>query len=115
MNPVKDTEFISQMASFSALEQSKGMAQDMAQLRATALLGQTVAVADEASVDGVLSGVVSGVWMQDGQPVLVVDGRGYALSEVLSVCATPVSALPVSVSPRPVSPAPPVESVAESP
>jgi flagellar basal-body rod modification protein FlgD len=115
MNPVKDTEFISQMASFSALEQSKTMGQDMAQLRATNLLGQTVMVQDGDSVDGVLTGIVDSVAMLDGKPVLVVDGRGYMLSDVLSVATTPVSALPLTVSPKPMTLPDVIESVAESP
>lgn len=115
MNPVKDTEFISQMASFSALEQSKTMAQDMAQLRAAGLLGQSVTVQDDASVDGVLTGIVNSVEIFDGKPVLVVDGRGYELKDVLSVAPTPVSALPLTVSPKPMTLPEVVTSAAESP
>lgn len=115
MNPVKDTEFIAQMASFSALEQSKAMMQDMSQLRATSLLGQTVTVLDAASTTGVLTGIVAAVEIYDGQPVLVMDGRGYALADVLSVETTPAAALPVTVVPKPLILPGVIETVVESP
>src|SRR5690349_5974736 len=51
MNPMSDTSFIAQMAQFSALEQSKAMQSDLAQLNSdqqlsqtSALLGKTVTV-----------------------------------------------------------------------
>lgn len=103
MNPVKDTEFIAQMASFSALEQSKLMMQDMAQLRASSLLGQTVTVKDESSAQGMLTGIVNSVEILDGQPWLVVDNRLYKMKDVTSVATTPTSAVPLTVSPKPMT------------
>jgi flagellar basal-body rod modification protein FlgD len=100
MNPMKDTEFIAQMASFSSLEQSKAMMQDMAQLRATNLLGQTVTVQDDASYTGLWSGVVSSVVVVDGTPQLVVEGREFGLGDVLSVEATTTPTLPLTVEPK---------------
>jgi flagellar basal-body rod modification protein FlgD len=99
LNPQKDTEFIAQMAQFSALEQSKAMMQDMAQLRAGGLLGQTVAVRDETVAGGVFSGMVGSIHFINGQSVLEVDGRSYALEDVLSVSPTPPSAVPVAATP----------------
>jgi flagellar basal-body rod modification protein FlgD len=88
MSPMKDTEFISQMASFSALEQNKAMMKDMAQLRAANLLGQTVTVADELSSTGMTSGVVTSVVNDDGVPKLLVNGGKFDLSAVLTVETT---------------------------
>ena len=67
MNPQKDTEFIAQMAQFSALEQSKTMQQDMSALRGNALLGSTVTVNDDASKTGFSTGVVHSVSMDKGE------------------------------------------------
>src|SRR6266508_913331 len=64
LNPQKDTDFIAQMAQFSALEQSKTMQVDIAELRAqqqllqaNALLGQTVEV--QVNEHTTATGVVS--------------------------------------------------------
>ena len=96
MNPMKDTEFIAQMASFSALEQSKTMEADISALRteqqllqANGLIGRLVNMQSE---DGTLvSGIVNGVQVADGTPTLVVNGQTFTLSQVVSVAPAPNS------------------------
>jgi len=95
MNPVKDTEFIAQMAQFSALEQSKAMMQDMASLRASALLGTTVTVRDEAAENDQTTGVVESVVMDKGVPKLFVNGARYDLGDVLRIDPTVLNGTPV--------------------
>jgi flagellar basal-body rod modification protein FlgD len=90
LSPMKDTEFISGMASFTSLEQSKTMQEDMALLRADQLLGRTVSVKD--AEDGVHVGVVSTVHVMAGKPKLQVDGADYDLGQVVSVSTTLVLA-----------------------
>lgn len=85
MNPQKDTEFIAQMAQFSALEQSKAMQQDMAALRASTLLGNTVTVTDEDAENGQTVGIVDSVVMDDGVAALFIKGNRYSLDEILRV------------------------------
>lgn len=91
MNPVKDNEFIAQMAQFSALEQSKTMQQDMASLRANTLLGSTVTVTDEENKDGYVIGVVEGVFMNGKVPQLMVKDGLYDLSAIQNITATPTA------------------------
>ncbi len=91
MNPVKDTEFIAQMAQFSSLEQSKAMMQDMASLRASTLLGSTVTVKDENKEDGYAIGVVAGVFMNGKTPELLINGERYDLSAIENIAPTPVT------------------------
>lgn len=86
MNPQKDTEFIAQMASFSALEQSKTMQQDMAQLRAGSLLGDTATV--KGPKNSTLTGIVESVEFADGKPSLIIGGVPYQMSDVLTVRPT---------------------------
>lgn len=100
MNPVKDTEFIAQMAQFSALEQSKAMMQDMASLRASTLLGTTVMVQDEDYPTGVNSGVVDSVLMENGVAKLFVNGTRYDLGDVLRIFPAGTN-----LNPEPVTPA----------
>lgn len=93
LSPQKDTEFISQMASFTSLEQTKTMQKDMAQMRgdqqvlqANSLLGRTVIVqADKATK---VAGQVSAVQIEAGKPMVVVNGQSYDLSQVLTITPT---------------------------
>jgi len=99
MNPQKDTEFIAQMAQFSALEQSKSMQQDMAALRANGLLGNIVQVADQTQDSGERIGVVEKVEITDGVAKLVInDGTSrtrYGLTDVRQIYfANALSAAP---------------------
>lgn len=96
LNPQKDTEFIAQMAQFSALEQSKTMQSDIAQLRtqqeflqANALLGQAVAL--QVDKNTTAQGIVSAVQIEAGTPKLMVGGHTFALSQVLSVARPPAA------------------------
>jgi flagellar basal-body rod modification protein FlgD len=90
LNPQSDTQFISQMAQFSALENSKSMQTEMQSMRASQLLGQTV----EVKVDGdhSVSGVVSAaaVDAQTGEPQIIVNGTPYSVSDVIRVQQSPV-------------------------
>ncbi len=88
--PVESTEFIAQMAQFSALEQSTTLARDMAQIRAdsrlevaNSFIGREVSFENE---EGELtSGVVSAVQPADGDVNLEIDGQFIPLSAVVRV------------------------------
>jgi len=97
LNPQKDTDFIAQMAQFSALEQSKTMQADMAQLRnqeqlvqANALIGQTVEL--EVAPDVMARGIVGAVQVDAGTPKLMVGGQSYDLSQVRLIAPTLITA-----------------------
>jgi flagellar basal-body rod modification protein FlgD len=82
MNPISNTEFISQMAQFSTLQQTKSMQSDLAglqagqtALQANGLLGRTVQVRTAQGL--VDSGLVSAVDFQAGTPSLIVNGQSY--------------------------------------
>jgi flagellar basal-body rod modification protein FlgD len=101
LNPKKDTDFIAQMAQFSALEQSRSMQSDMSKLRseqqvlqANSLLSRQVTLMD--SDQQVIRGVVSAVHMLDGAPRLVVGGRDYDLSQVLTIMPQPTETAPIA-------------------
>ena len=96
MNPMKDSEFIAQMAQFSALEQAKTTQQDMSSLRASSLLGQTVDVADAAEESGYRTGVVTAVKVEKGVPQLIVNGNKYLLSDVQSIQPTAANTAPAT-------------------
>ena len=79
MNPMNDSEFMGQMASFSTLEQVSNLAtanariaDNLAASHAIGLIGRTVTWTDEA--DAAHTGVVEKVSQTDGKPVLTVSG-----------------------------------------
>lgn len=90
LNPQADTQFIAQMAQFSALENSKSMQDELAQMRAdqnlmhaNSLLGKTVAL--QVDEDITAEGTVSAVQIEAGTPKLIVNGQEYELSQVLTI------------------------------
>ena len=90
LNPQKDTEFIAQMAQFSALEQSKTMGSNISALRsqqdfvqANALLGREVNL--QINKDTTVHGVVSAVNIEAGTPKIVVNDQAYDMASLLSV------------------------------
>lgn len=93
MKPMEDTAFISQMASFTSLEQMQTLSQDFATFSksqsvstASSYLGKQVTVTDSASPLGSVSGIISAVAVgaTDG-PRLTLNGKSYPLSAVQSV------------------------------
>jgi flagellar basal-body rod modification protein FlgD len=79
MNPMQDSDFMGQMASFSTLEQVSNMAgentkiaQSLASSNAVGLIGRTVTWTD--ADDAVHNGVVEKVSTVDGKPSLTVGG-----------------------------------------
>ena len=96
LNPQSDTAFAAQLAQFSALQQSQAtlqqsqaMSQNMSVLQANSLLGEIVTVAP-ADGSAFVSGPVTGVQIQSGTPVVVVNSQAYDLSQVTAI-APPVS------------------------
>ena len=90
MSPMKDTEYIAQMAQFTTLEQSKEMTTQITNLhndnqilQANSLIGRTVDLQD--GQDATTHGVVSAVTVSAGTPKIVVNGQPYALSSVLGI------------------------------
>lgn len=84
MNPMKDTEFIAQMANFSSLEQMRGLSQSFnaysaSQQMSTAplYLGCNVTVKDPSAPTGETKGTVESVTIKDGKPALIIGGKTY--------------------------------------
>ena len=79
MNPMQDSEFMGQMASFSTLEQvsnlaaaNERIANSLQSTNAIGLIGRTVTYVDETGA--VKTGTVEKVTQSDGSPVLTVGG-----------------------------------------
>jgi flagellar basal-body rod modification protein FlgD len=72
MNPMQDSDFMGQMASFSTLEQVSNLASENARSNAIGLLGRTVTYKDKDGAEH--SGTVEKVSTKDGKPSLTVGG-----------------------------------------
>lgn len=96
LEPVKEKDFIAQLAEFGTLEGVNNLAGEMKNLgdllqtqllqnagrEAVALIGHRVTVSTK---EGTITGVVSGVRWVEGRPQVVVDGQGYDLAQVEEV------------------------------
>lgn len=82
LSPMDDTQFISQMAQFSALEQMKNLNTTTAVSQATSMIGSVITWAKDGEE---VAGIVSSVKIIAGQPKLMVGEEPVELSEVLSV------------------------------
>jgi flagellar basal-body rod modification protein FlgD len=95
MNPVSNTDFIGQMAQFSALQETQSMQQTVAGLQASNLLGQTVQVQDGKGQAA--TGVVSSIQFQSGVPWLMVNGQAYSLNQIVAVSQAKTQTKPPSL------------------
>ena len=82
LNPSSDTEWVSQMAQFSSLEQMQNLNATMTNAQAFSLVGQTVEVTTD---NGNIEGVVDYVNISDGTAYVSINGTTYEYSKVNSV------------------------------
>ena len=94
MNPMKDTEFIAQMANFSSLEQMRGLSKsfdsfsaEQKMTSAPSYLGRQVTVMDAA--EGEISGIVDAITLKDGVPAVVIGGKSYETKLITSITTPP--------------------------
>jgi flagellar basal-body rod modification protein FlgD len=97
LNPQSDTDFAAQLAQFSALQQTQAMSQNMSVLQANAMMGEMVTVAPSDGSASV-SGQVTGVQIQSGTPVILVNGQSYNLTQVTAI--TPPVSTPAATTPN---------------
>lgn len=87
LEPTSNTEYISQYATFSELEQMQNMSNTMELTRAANLVGQTVAVESVDSNGKTTSdmGVVDYISYENGKAMIWVNGNSYELDEVVEI------------------------------
>lgn len=107
MNPMKDTEFIAQMANFSSLEQMRSLSQSFSsysnsQQMATAplFLGKQVTITDAT---GEVTGIVEAIKLKDSKPAIVVNGKTFETKLITSVSEPPMPASPTTSNTAPIS------------
>ncbi len=87
MEPTENTQWVSQYAQFSQVEELQNMATSMSLQRASGLVGQTVIMNVEDSKGGVteIQGNVDFVSYEGGNAYLSINGELYAMSDLKHV------------------------------
>lgn len=88
LEPTTNTEYISQLATFSSLEEMQNMTKSMDFFRASTLVGQEVYIKTNNGVSGELSyihGNVDYITYENGEPMVNVNGNSYPLVDVDSI------------------------------
>lgn len=92
LEPTSNTEFIAQLANFTALQNSSNTLYYNTVAYASSLAGKTVTVATSKPGDkglDIQTGVVTGVDISDGANIeIIVNGKRYLLSNVMNVAET---------------------------
>ncbi len=98
MNPMKDTEFISQMANFTSLEQMRTLSKsfetfttDQKLASAPSYLGRQVTITDAT---GDITGIVEAIKLKDGKPAIVINGKTYETKLITGIAMPPPPAAP---------------------
>jgi len=87
MNPVENTDFIAQMAQFSALEAMSDLREVSMQGQVTSLIGKNVVVADYNSRGelDIQEGIVQRVTLHGSEAILYVNDKEYRYSNVMEI------------------------------
>jgi flagellar basal-body rod modification protein FlgD len=88
LEPTSNTEWVSQYATFTQVEQLSEMADSMDLLRANEMVGKDVIMKVTSSSTGDVTytrGKVEYVAVENGKPLLVIDGNKYSISDLDSV------------------------------
>lgn len=90
LNPQDDTQFIAQLAQFSALEQMTNMNATMTSTSAYSLVGKEVIVQTKDSTGAYkeIRGTVDYVEMKNGEAKLAIDGNTYSIDDLVQVMDT---------------------------
>lgn len=87
LNPQDDTQFIAQMAQFSALEQMQNLNTSYAATKAFGMIGKVVTanLSNDAGGTNSIVGEVTSVKMQSGKAYVVVNGNDVPVDNVMEV------------------------------
>lgn len=85
LQPSSDTEWISQLASFSSLEQMQSLNETVANSQAFSLVGKNVSVKLNADSSKTVEGIVDFITMKNGKAYLSINGEKYESSLLLGI------------------------------
>lgn len=88
LNPSTDTEYIAQLAQFSALEEMQNLNTTLSNQNAFGLVGKNVIIAvgaSEGKVTDTIAGYVQYVEMKDGKAYLAINEKLYSIDDLDTV------------------------------
>jgi len=87
LNPTSDTEYISQLATFSSLEEMQNLNTTMSHMKGYNLVGEYVMVKTdgEEGTEGLTGGKVDYVFVENNKMYLNINGNDYALDDLDTV------------------------------
>ena len=88
MEPTDNTEYVSQLATFSELEEMQNLSSSMDTQRASSLVGQYVTVKSTSTATGEVSlvgGKVDYVAIENGKAYLNISGSNYSIDDLDSI------------------------------
>lgn len=87
LEPTDNTQFVAQLAQFSALEQMSNLNQTVSNNSAYALVGQEVLVRQTSSTGDVqeVQGTVQKVTLKNGEAYVTIEGQDYSYEDVVQV------------------------------
>ncbi len=93
LQPMQDGEFIAQMAQLNTVEQLTTMNNNLTEFmnfnemaQASSLIGKTIEAEPQGKAP--IQGTVQQVVLEQGKPVLMVDGQKVAMSDIRQISAT---------------------------
>ena len=93
MNPVDDTQYVTQLAQISTMQQMEEMAYNAKSSYVASLVGKNVSAA-KFTVSGDLKkadGVVEKISLLDGKFVIYVDGEAFSMDEIMEIKDKPAA------------------------
>lgn len=94
LEPTSNTEWVSQYATFTQVQQMSEMAQAVDVLRANNLIGKEVIMKTTSESTGDVSytqGIVDYIEMEEGKPLLSINGMMFSISDLDTVVSTDYS------------------------
>lgn len=88
LNPQDASQFVSELASFSSVEQLTSLSTNMQSVlesSVTNLIGKTVTVADSSASQGYVQGTVGAIVYYANGPAVDVNGTAYPVSDIQNV------------------------------
>lgn len=98
LEPMSNTEFVSQMAQFTALQAQKDNLKYSMSNYAATLIGKTLTMNAQNDDGSLISGVCSGVSISGSDVTVTVNGKSYNLSAVKAVGETPQKEQPTDIN-----------------
>ena len=93
MNPVDDTQYLSQLAQFTTMQQTTEMSEKISQSYLLSLVGTNVTAAKYGTAGDIINetGTIEKISLVDGENLIFVNGTSFTLEQMMELNATNTS------------------------